>query len=103
MNSFFFYIELKFKPFATPELNSLSSTASFVVIATIYGGLFSSINEDTVLPIVIMILLILLNIYFILLFFQNYIKIRLSLSNNEKINKIMNKLFGNFWVSGKKN
>ena len=100
LNSIFLVLELKFKPFATPELNSLNLLSSLMMIITIFGGLFSSINQESVIvPLIIMALLMVLNIYFILLFFRNYIQIQLCFKT--KTNKLT-EILGRFWLSGKK-
>ena len=100
INSIFHGLELKFKPFATPELNSLSWISNLMMIITIFGGLFSSINQESVIvPLIIMVLLMVLNIYFILLFFRNYIQIKICFKN--KTNKLT-EIFGRFWFWGKK-
>ena len=100
LNLIFLGLELKFQPFATPELNSLSWISNLMMIITIFGGLFSSINQESVIvPLIIMVLLMVLNIYFILVFFQNYIQIQLCFQT--KTNKLT-EIFGRFWLSGKK-
>ena len=99
LNSIFLGLELKIKPFATHELNSLNWISNLMMIITIFGGLFSSINQESVIvPLIIMVLLMCLNIYFILLFFRNYIQIQLCFQ--KKTNKLT-EIFGRFWFSGK--
>jgi len=99
LNSIFLGLELKIKPFATHELNSLNWISNLMMIITIFGGLFSSINQQSVIvPLIIMVLLMVLNIYFILLFFRNYIQIQLCF--HKKTNKL-GEIFGRFWLLGK--
>jgi len=48
--SAFFGLELKIKPFGISELNYLNWTSNLVIIFIIFGGLLSSINQETSLP-----------------------------------------------------
>ena len=101
LNSLLLAVELKFKPFGIPQLNSLSFVANLVTIITIFGGLFSSINQETNLSFILMIVILSLNIYFILLFLKCFIQIKLSFV--EKFTKVffyLNKIFNKFWSSG---
>ena len=101
LNSLFFGIELKLKPFGISQLNSLNLISNLVTIATIFGGLFSSINQQTSLSFTLMIVIIGLNIYFLLVFLKSFIMINLTFI--EKINffsKILNKIYKKFWPSG---
>ena len=101
LNSLFLPLEYKLQPFAISQLNTLSFLANLVTIITIFGGLFSSINQQTNLSLIIMIALLCLNIYFILVFLKHFIQIKLSFK--EKFNNylnFLNKFSNKFWASG---
>ena len=100
LNIFFFGIEFKCMPFGIPQLNSFNSVANIMMIFTIFGGLFSSINQQTDLPIFIMISTVGINIYFLLLFFRNFIMIKISL-NQGATNFFVFNFLGKMWESGK--
>ena len=70
--SLFFGLELRFKPYGIPELNSLNLVANLVMMITIFGGLISSINQQTNLSFVLMIVIMGLNLYFILLILEMF-------------------------------
>ena len=98
--SAFFGLELKMKPFGITELNYLNWTSSLVMIFIIFGGLVSSINQETNLPFVMMIMIMILNIYFMVLFFRNYIQNLLAFPNDTKFYQILKKIFGKYWDKG---
>ena len=101
LNSFLFGLEIKFNPFAIPQLNFLNLVANLVTIFTIFGGLFSSINQQTNLSLILMIVILGLNLYFLLLFLKYFIQIRLSFV--EKFSHIfyfLNKFYNLFWPLG---
>ena len=99
INSLFFAMEMRFKPYATPELNYLNFLSNLFIIVTILGGIFSSINQQNNFPLVIMAVIICLNSYFLFSFVKGFIQIKLSF--NKKMN-FLSKTFGNFWISGQK-
>ena len=84
----FFGLELKMKPFGISELNYLNWTSSLVMIFIIFGGLLSSINQETNFPFVMMIMIMLLNIYLMVLFFRNYIQNLLAFPRDTKFYQI---------------
>ena len=101
INSLLFGVELKLKPFGIPQLNSLNFIANFITIITIFGGLFSSINQQTILSLILMIIIMCMNIYFMLLFLKCFIQIRLSFIEKQNIlTKWLNKFYTKFWPSG---
>ena len=101
INALLFGVELKLKPFGIPQLNSLNFIANLVTIITIFGGLFSSINQQTNLSLIILIVMICLNIYFMLLFLKYFIQIRLSFIGKQNfLTKALNKIYTKFWPSG---
>ena len=104
LNSILFGVELRLKPFGIPQLNDLNLISNLMMMITIFGGLFSSINQQTNLSLLIMIVILFLNIYFILVFLKCFIQIKLSFF--EKINKCFVRffrgVFNKFWHSGLK-
>ena len=82
-----FWIQVKRKPFITDELNSLDLKGSVVMIITIFGGLFSSICDNSTLQTILMVVIILINVYFLVLFSKIYFQIQLLLAfgNDSKI------------------
>ena len=93
-----FWIQVKRKPFITDELNSLDLKGSVVMIITIFGGLFSSICEDLTLQTILMVIVILINVYFLALFLKTYLQIKLTFVKDSKFRLF--KLFGNYWTKG---
>ena len=93
-------IEIKRKPFGIPELNYLNRKSNFLMISIIFGGLISSINQETNIPFLIMFLVILLNIYFLILFFKKYLHVQLAFPKETKLYAILKKIFGKYWLRG---
>ena len=101
LNSLIFNVEWKLQPFGIPQLNSLNTVSNLVTIITIFGGLFSSINEQTNFSFILMIFIMCLNIYFILLFLKCFIQIRITIF--DKLNaffSFLNKFHNKFWPTG---
>ena len=90
----FLLTEMKFQPFITKELNSLEYKATSIMIITIYGALFSSSNQQSILEILIMIFIFGFNIYFILLFGLSYLEIYLTFPSNSKFFNLLQRIFG---------
>ena len=101
VNSIFFGLDFKVKPFGIWKLNYLNYISSLMVIAITFGGLFSSINQENNLPFLIMILIMILSIYFILLFVQNYIQNILAFPKANKFYSLLNRIFGKCWEKGR--
>jgi len=102
LTGFCFWIQMKWQPFITKELNSLDSKASMIVIFTIFGGLFSTISEDPTLQTALMIIIIIINLYFLALFFKVYFQIRLTFAKETKILHFFNKsIVEKLWPKGK--
>jgi len=95
-----FWVQMQWNPFITEELNSLELKASIIMIMTIFGGLFSSVCEDSTLQTILMVLIILLNVYFIALFFKIYLQIQLSFAKNSKLLLFLSKAVAKFWSEG---
>ena len=101
LNSFLCGLEIKFNPFAIPQLNFLNWISNLVTIMTIFGGLFSSINEQTNLSFILMIAIMCVNIYFMLVFLKCFIQIRLSFLEEFKyVFHFLNKFSIRFWAVG---
>ena len=101
LNALIFAAEIKLTPFGIPQLNSLNFGANLVIIITLFGGLMSSFNQQTNLSVVLMIMIMLANLYFILLFLKCFIQIKLTFL--EKIKKHLNSsnnFISKFLVSG---
>ena len=99
---FCFRIQMKWKPFITQELNSLDLRASMIMIITIFGGLFSSVCEDSTLQTILMVVIILINVYFLVLFSKIYFQIQLLLAfgNDSKIFLYLKKQAEKYWSHG---
>ena len=95
-----FWIEKNLKPFLTDELNSLDLKASIVMILTIFGGLFSSICDDSTLQTILMMIVIIINVYFLVLFVKVYIQIKLIFPKKSKLYVFVTNLFERFWREG---
>ena len=101
LNSIFFSLELRLKPFGIIELNKLNSTSNLIMMITIFGGLISSINQQSNLSFIMMILIMCFNSYFMLLFLKYFIQIKLSFTKNFKsLFYFLNKFSNKFWSSG---
>ena len=87
--SFSFWLQLKYEPFITKELNALNFKATLLMNLTIFLGLFASISNDNTLEIILLVVLFLLNFWFFLMFLKNYIII-------EKIKEFLKR----FWSKG---
>ena len=97
---FCFWIQMKWKPFITKELNSLDLRASMIMILTIFGGLFAMICDDSNLQTILMILIILFNVYFLALFFKTYIQTYLSFAKDSKLLLSFQRKVQKYWSGG---
>ena len=93
------FVQWKSKPFITDELNALDLKASFIIIATLFAGLFSSLCQNVVLQIILMAFIIIINSFFLLLFLRDYLFLQLSMSSNIKVHFIET-LIKKFWKIG---
>lgn len=99
---FCFWIKMNQKPFINEKLNSFDLQASIVMILTIFSGLFSSVCENSALQIILMILTIIMNINFLLIFIKNYFQIKLFFTGDTKIKTILflKSKFEQYWSKG---
>jgi len=101
LNIIFLWIEMKFEPFITKELNSLEYKATFTMAITIFGALFSSFNQQSILEIFIIFFLFGFNIYFIIIFGISYLEISLTFGlSNSKIFNWLESFLGKFRRNG---
>jgi len=91
---------MKWKPFITEELNTLDLKASLITIITIFGGLFSSVCGDSSLQQFLMVLMIMLNSYFLALFVKMFIQIKLSFAEKSKLARWISKIIEKIWKKG---
>ena len=96
------WMQINWHPYITDELNSLELNASMIVSITIFGGLFSSICHDLTLQTILMIIIILLNIYFLCLFFKHYIQAQMNFAKDSTLmSKMSNSGFvAKLWKEG---
>ena len=80
----FFSAQFKYPPFITNELNNLNFKANLIMIFSIILGVFSSISENSVIELTLMIILIILNFVFILIFFFSYMIIKIITTKKSK-------------------
>ena len=73
------------KPFITDSLNSLNLKANLTMMITIYLGIFSSISKDIALETTLMSCVVIVNAYFLAVFFKNYICIKFVLSKKKRV------------------
>jgi len=97
---FCFWIQMKWEPFITKELNTLDLRASMITILTKNGGLFSSICDDSTLQTFLMILIILFNVYFLALFLKTYIQAYLTFAKDSKFMLLFKKKVQKYWSGG---
>jgi len=97
---FCYWIQIRWKPFITEELNSLDLKASMITIITIFAGLFSLVCENSTLQTILMVVVLVLNVYFMLLFFKTYFQIHLSFAKDSKLFRFINKLVEKIWSGG---
>ena len=96
-----FWAQLKLQPFVTIELNQLNLKSNFLMIITIFFGLFASICNDFKLELIILIVIFGLNLYFLLFFIKSYIQIKLVVQQNSKFYNAIKKGIGRIWNKGK--
>jgi len=82
-----FWFQIQNSPFITPELNNLDFQATGIMIITVFAGLFSSISQAETLQIILLIIVLVLNIYFMLIFLRNFFLVKTFATN--KNNKIL--------------
>ena len=98
--SFSFWLQLKYEPFITKELNALNFKATLLMNLTIFLGLFASISNDNTLEIILLVVLFLLNFWFFLMFLKNYIILKIGSSENTKIIEKIKEFLKRFWSKG---
>lgn len=77
-------LQVRESPFITYELNSLDFLATLIIIISLFGGIFASLSENSTLTQIIMIIIFVLNIYFLYLFFSDYLIMLLILRKTNK-------------------
>ena len=92
--------QIKYKPFITNELNNLNFKASLVMNLTVFLGLFMSISQDQILEIILLIILFLVNMWFIISLLKNYILIKVLSYDNSKLMNIIRKYIEKIWKNG---
>ena len=95
-----FWAQLKIQPFVTIELNELNIKSNFIMIITILFGLFASICNDVKLELIILIVIIGMNVYFLLFFVKRYLQIKMVVQQNSKFFDKINKGIGKIWKRG---
>ena len=93
-----FAAQIYYKPFLNKELNDFNLKANIVMIVTVFFGLFSSVCADNTLQIILLIAIILINFYFILLFFQKYLTLKIGTKDHSlkcfiKFKNVLSKSF----------
>ena len=96
-----FWFQIKHSPFITPELNNLDFQATGIMIITVFAGLFSSISQSETLQIILLVLILILNIYFILKFLKTFLLVQTFATNkNNKFLVFFKELFENYFPKG---
>lgn len=85
-----FAAQMKFKPYITPHLNDFNLKSSFLMLATLFLGLFSYLSQSTSVQIVCFIVLSIMTIYFYLLFLKHLLIIKITFfkKNSKFISRI---------------
>ena len=96
---FYFWLEIKYQPFITKELNSFNLKAIFLMSFAIFLGLFISVCQEATLQIILLAIILTLNVWFLLIALKNYLILQIGTSNNKKIEKIK-KVLEKFWSKG---
>ena len=86
------------KPFFSKELNDLNLKANIVMMSTIFLGLFSSVCDSLNLQKTMMIVCLLINIYFLIVFFKVFFIVKFHFSKKKskfivKVLEIFEKCF----------
>ena len=95
-----FWLQLKYKPFIMNDLNLLNFKASLIMNLTIFLGLFMSISQDQSLQIILLIILFLLNTWFILSFFKQFLFLKILSIKKSKSVHIVNSFIDKYWANG---
>ena len=85
LNCFCFWIQMTVEPFISDDLNNLDLKASFITIITIFLGLFSSVCENYTLQKILMVIVILVNVYFVALFAKMFITVKFYFAKESKL------------------
>ena len=85
-----FGAQLKFKPYLTEHLNDFNLVSSFLMLTTLFLGLFASLSQSIYVQVACFIVLLALTIYFYLSFIKNLFVIKISFLKKE--NKIISKI-----------
>ena len=96
-----FWFQIKYSPFITPELNNLDFQGTGIMIITVFAGLFSSISQNEALQIILLVLILILNIYFILKFLKTFLLVQtFATDKNNKFLVFFKKLFEKYFLKG---
>ena len=82
------------------ELNLLNFKATLIMNLTIFLGLFMSISQDQNLQIILLIILFLLNAWFILSLFKQFMFLKILSISNSKIIDILKKIIYKYGANG---
>lgn len=95
-----FLMQIKNQPFLTKELNDLNEKASFIVISTIFLGLFGSFCDNSNLEILLLVVLFAINFAFILMTMKKYIQLKIAFSKKSKFFLFIKSTFARLWSKG---
>ena len=99
---FFYWVQIKYKPFVSKELNNLNSNGTLLMILTIFIGLFTSFSKDFTIQIILLIILFLCNFWFILKILKSYFILKLETSESSKFIDFFKHIAYKFWEKGNK-
>ena len=97
---FSFWLQIKYEPFITSDLNNLNFNSTLLMNITIFFGLFISIAQDDNLQIFLLAILFFLNILFILAFCKSYILLKVVSIEHSKILLNFKEFLKKFWLNG---
>lgn len=89
--SFFIWLEMRNQPYMNDELNLFSLRSLFVMLLTIFLGVFGSISNNDLLILLLFILLAFINISFIVTMIRKYILLHMIIKKEWKFGKIIDK------------
>ncbi len=96
-----FWFQIQHSPFITSELNNLDFQATGIMIITVFAGLFSSISQTEKLQLILLVIILVLNIYFMLIFLRNFFLAKTFATNkNNKVLVFFKSLFEKYLPKG---
>ena len=95
-----YWLQIKINPFITEDLNHFNNVSNFLMITTIFLGIFSSVSQNLTLETIIMGLILVLNCFLMIIVFKKLLIFKVSFTNESKLIVYLRDKANIFWSKG---